>query len=102
LVGAVELAKGRAFSAGNDEKYADLKIRVCDPVFYLFVTTGYLSGYSWRLLKSSGVVGMDGEMIAALLADCAAGLTNQGVTDVALKQWCTNLVASPQVAATEE
>jgi hypothetical protein len=49
LVGAVELAKGGAFGA-SAEKYADLRIRVCDPILYLFFTTGRISLNSWRLI----------------------------------------------------
>ena len=39
LVGAIHLARGKAFGADGD-RYADLRVRVCDPVFYLFFTTG--------------------------------------------------------------
>jgi len=86
LVGSVELAKGSAFGSMG-EKYPDLEIRVCDPVFYLFFTTGRITANSWRLMESSGVVGMDGEMIAALLADNEVGVEN-GVFDAEiLKTW---------------
>ena len=50
LVGSVELAKARAFGSIG-EKYLDLQVRVCDPVFYLFFTTGRLTSASWQLLK---------------------------------------------------
>lgn len=73
LVGSVELAKGRAFGSVS-EKYTDLNIKACDPVFYLFFTTGRITANSWRLMDRSGVVGMDGEMIAALLADNNIGV----------------------------
>jgi hypothetical protein len=39
------------------------------------VTTGTFSSNAWRLLKSSGIIGMDGEMVAAFLADRGAGLS---------------------------
>lgn len=72
LVGAVDLAKGHAYGA-TDKKYQQLRLRVCDPVFYLFFTTGTISLDGWQLLERSGVVGMDGHMIAAFLADQKIG-----------------------------
>jgi hypothetical protein len=87
LVGAVELAKGGAFGA-SPEKYADLRIRVCDPIFYLFFTTGRISLNSWRLIERSGVAAMDGDMIAALLADRAIGVDADHTFQAdLLKQW---------------
>lgn len=86
LVGSVELAKGRAYSSVNS-KYPDLEIRVCDPVFYLFFTTGRISSDSWRLVDHSGVVGMDGEMVAAFLADRGVGTTNEGFDNSLLSDW---------------
>jgi hypothetical protein len=67
LVGAVELAKAKAFSSKSD-KYPELNIRASDPVFSLFMTTGKISSSTWTLLRNSGVVGMDGQMVAAFLA----------------------------------
>src|SRR5207248_5447145 len=77
LVGSVLLARSRAFSV-NTEKYIDLRIRACDPVFFLFFTTGQISAYGWTLLDSAGVIGMDGEMVASFLADNAIGIENNG------------------------
>jgi hypothetical protein len=68
----VVLARFHAFSV-NGEKYRDLLIRVCDPVFFLFVTTGRISSRGWTLLEAGGVIGMDGQMVAAMLADCRVG-----------------------------
>lgn len=72
VVGSIDLARGKAFGSATD-KYPDLDIRVCDPVFYLFFTTGDISADGWRLLDQSGVIGMDGQMVAAFLADHAVG-----------------------------
>lgn len=77
LVGATNLGRARVFGAPDDTKYPDLKIRVCDPVFMLFFTTGEISSYGWTLVRRSGVVAMDGEMVAAFLADKGVGVTNQ-------------------------
>jgi hypothetical protein len=80
LVGSVVLARSRAFSMTKDQ-YQDLAIRACDPVFFLFFTTGRISSYGWKLLASSGVVGMDGEMVAVFLADCNVGVQDTGDFD---------------------
>ena len=69
LVGSVRLASVRAFADLDPDKYPDLRIRVADPVFMLFFTTGRISIDGWQLVKKSGIVAMDGEMLAAFLAD---------------------------------
>lgn len=74
LVGAVTLGRARAFGGPKSAKYQDLNIAVCDPVFYLFFTTGRISADGWRLLLRSGVIAMDGEMVAAFLAEQGVGL----------------------------
>jgi len=63
------LASARAFADLDTSKYPDLQIRVADPVFMLFFTTGKISIDGWQLIKKSGIVAMDGEMVAAFLAD---------------------------------
>jgi hypothetical protein len=73
LVGAIHLAKSHTFGSGEN-KYNDLSVRACDPVIYLFFSTGRLSANSWTLLEKSGVVGMDGQMLAAFLADHQIGM----------------------------
>ena len=67
LVGAATLGRARAFAKGD--RYPDLRIRVCDPVVMLFFTTGQISVNGWALCNYSGVAAMDGEMLAAFLAD---------------------------------
>ncbi|GAI46185.1 unnamed protein product, partial [marine sediment metagenome] len=69
LVGSVNLATARTFADLDPNKYADLQIRVADPVFMLFFTTGKISIDGWQLITKSGIVAMDGEMLAAFLAD---------------------------------
>ncbi len=75
LVGAVELAIGGAYGSAVSP-YSDPRLRVCDPIFYLFFTTGQISSNSWRLLERRGVIAMDGEMVAAFLADREVALAN--------------------------
>jgi restriction endonuclease Mrr len=86
LVGAVHLARAHAFGSGG-EKYQDLSVRACDPVFYLFFTTGRLTANSWTLLECSGVVGMDGQMLGAFLADHTIGLIEGQFQERAFRDW---------------
>jgi hypothetical protein len=86
LVGAITL--GRANAIGSlDSPFPDLTIRVGDPVFALFLTTGTISSNAWRLLQRSGVIGMDGEMIAAFLADREAGIGASSFDSDAFCRW---------------
>lgn len=68
LVGSVQLARSRV-SSDTGQALAGLNMRLCDPVFYLFFTTGSISRDGWTLIDRSGVIGMDGESLAAFLAD---------------------------------
>jgi hypothetical protein len=77
LVGSVELASARAFSSSDPDKYPDLQIRVADPVFMLFFTTGEISVEGWRLIDRSGIVAMNGEMLATFLADHDVAITEE-------------------------
>ena len=86
LVGSVELAKGHAFSSRSD-KYPDLTVKPCAPVFCLFFTTGAISLDGWKLLAASGVVGMDGEMLAAFLADRRVANTTGGFDEDVFSAW---------------
>jgi restriction endonuclease Mrr len=86
LVGAVELAKGKSFGS-TAPKYGDLNVRVCDPVFYFFVTTGKLSGPTWNLLERGGIVGMDGHMVAAFLAGHKVGIKLDKFDEPTFDNW---------------
>ncbi len=88
LVGAVSLAKGKAFGSTADP-YEDLVLRPCDPIVYLFFTTGDFSANGWRLMQRSGVVGLDGEMLASFLASNEIGLDGKGFSEAAFKTWIT-------------
>jgi hypothetical protein len=87
LVGAVELARMRAYSTKPEARYKDLKVRLCDPVYCLFITTGLFSSDAWALLLRSGVVGMDGDMLCVYLAEKNAGLVNNQFTEDAFNAW---------------
>jgi hypothetical protein len=59
-------------------------------VFYLFFTTGRLSSNSWALLERSGVIGMDGEMVSAFLADHSIGIIDSEFSETEFRKWLTN------------
>jgi hypothetical protein len=84
LVGSVKLLAG---ATANRSRFPNLVMRSCDPVFLLFFTTGRLSSECWKLLDESGVVGMDGEMLAAFLADREIGCSNAGFDGNAFTAW---------------
>ncbi len=75
LVGAIALGRAHAFGSA-EAPFESLQIRVGDPVFAILITTGTMSKNAWRLLDRSGIIGMDGEMVAAFLADRGAGLSS--------------------------
>lgn len=91
LVGSVTLARARTFSEGDADKYSGLSIKVCEPVYFLFFTTGLISADGWRLLQRSGVVGMDGMMVADFLAGRGIALDGSGCPGEAeLIAWVRN------------
>jgi restriction endonuclease Mrr len=71
----------------NKNRFKKLKVRPCDPVFHLFFTTSRLSADAWELLDQSGVVGMDGEMLAAFLADREIGCSPSGFDALLFGAW---------------
>lgn len=85
LVGSVQLARAGAFAKSGS--LPGLDIRICDPVFYLFFTTGRISRDGWALMSSSGVVGMDGEMVAAFLADSEIGRDGGAFSPATFDDW---------------
>lgn len=86
LVGSVELAKSGVSGSAN-RRYEDLKIRVCDPTLVLFFTTGTVTSAGWRVAESSGVVTLDGEMLASLLAENEIGVKDGRYSDTAFSAW---------------
>lgn len=86
LVGSVELGRAKVFGSLNST-LDGLNIRVVDPVFVIFITTGTISLNGWRLLERSGVIGFDGEMIAAFLADRGAGILGTEFLAARFLEW---------------
>ncbi|MEF3402426.1 restriction endonuclease [Agromyces sp. CCNWLW203] len=73
LAGAVALARASTF-ADDGSALTRLDVRVFDPVFYLFLAAGPLSADSRRLASRSGIIALDGESVATLLADSGVGV----------------------------
>ena len=90
LVGSIELAKGRAFS-GVGENYDNLRIRVCDPVFYLFFSTGHITAPTWKLVTKSGVIAMDAHMLAWFLAGHEIGYRHGQLDKDEFRSWVGRL-----------
>ena len=78
LAGSVFLGRARAFP--REGPLPQLSIRACDPVIMLFFTTGQISSDGWALCRRAGIVAMDGEMLAAFLADKQVGMEFEGGT----------------------
>lgn len=85
IVGAVYLGRAGAAS-GESSPFPDMRIRVSDPVFTMLVTGGTLSSRAWELLERSGVIGVDGELLAAFLADRGVG-PGDDATPEEFKEW---------------
>ncbi|MCI0560930.1 MAG: restriction endonuclease [Nitrososphaera sp.] len=86
LVGAIELGRAKVFGSSTSP-IEGMDIRVADPVFAVFITTGSISLNGWNLLKRSGVVGLDGEMVAAFLADRGAGMDGDRFASNKFMEW---------------
>lgn len=79
LVGSVELARAKVF-AGAKDPLDELKVRLCDPIIYMFFTTGSFTRDSKELLSRSGVLSFEGMQISQFLADHGVGIVG-GVFD---------------------
>lgn len=86
MVGSVSLAKSKIY-AGSKDPLSNLQMRACDPVFFLFFTTGNISRDALDLLNKSGVVAMNGEQLAMFLADHGVGLLDGQFNDLEFRNW---------------
>lgn len=80
LVGSTQLARAKIYS-GSEDPLTDLSMRLCDPVFYLLITSGSFTSGSRRLIERAGIIAMDGGQLAQFLADHGKGIKD-GVFDV--------------------
>ena len=86
LVGSISLAKSKIY-AGSKDPLAQLQMRTCDPIFFLFFTTGSISKDAKDLLRRSGVVAMDGYQLAIFLADNGIGSVNDNFDPNVFRSW---------------
>lgn len=86
LVGSVELAKSKVF-AGRQDPLEELHARFCDPVIYLFFTTGRFTRDSKELMARAGIISFTGLQIAQFLADRGVGLTGGLFDSVSFNRW---------------
>ena len=92
LVGTVALLRG---IHADRRAYPNLLIRPCDSVFHLLVTTGRMSSEVWKEIDRSGVVGIDGEMLAAFLAARSIGSVDGTFKPSSLLQWISAFETYP-------
>jgi hypothetical protein len=88
LVGAISLLRANAVGSVK-YPFKNLRIRAVEPLFAILATTGSLSINAWRLLRESGVIGFDGEMIAAFLADQGICVQDSQLDVQAFNSWLT-------------
>jgi hypothetical protein len=89
LVGSVQLARAKVF-AGTTDPLEDLAAKVCDPVFYLFFTSGRFTRDSKDILSRSGVLSFNGLQIAQFLADHGVGLSGGAFDPRAFDAWLSS------------
>lgn len=99
LVGSVTLIGG---PTANLKPFPNLVIRACDPVFRMIVTTGRLSSDSWSLVDESGVVAMDGAMVAAFLSDRGIGYSDEGFNAGDFLTWLGTFANQPVQAVLDD
>lgn len=87
LVGSVQLAQAKAFGGDYHENFDKLDIKICDPILYVFITSGHITSSSWKLLERSGVIGFDGAMIANFLAENNIGITGGSFSADSFRSW---------------
>ncbi|WP_196943069.1 restriction endonuclease [Streptomyces sclerotialus] len=87
LVGSIQLARSGEYGFSGD-RYPDMKIRSCDPVFTIFMTSGTISRDAWSLCRNSGVIAIDGDSFSHILAQSDMKLsTANGQTVDELKKF---------------
>lgn len=86
LIGATAMARSKVFASSTDP-LSHFKARLCDPIISLIVTTGRFTRDSVSLLKSAGIMGMDGLQLSQFLADNEAGIINGVFSEPAFDTW---------------
>lgn len=86
LIGSVEIAL-RGISADEGRALTGLEMRPFDSVWRFFVTTGDFSRDALKLINASGLMGIDGLSVAAILADHAVVNGTHGVDPALFDAW---------------
>lgn len=86
LVGSVELARAKVFAGANDP-LEDLTVRLCDPIFYMFFTSGTFTRDSKELMTRSGVLAFEGLQLAQFIADHGIGTVEGAFCQSAFHEW---------------
>lgn len=92
LVGSIELLKAGTH-VSRYPQIGEHKVRICDPIYYLFFTTGRISADAWKLIDKSGIIGMDGEMISAFLSDQEVGAEDGFFKPEAFRSWVVQFIS---------
>lgn len=68
LIGSCELARAGIWPIQGAAYGQEMQIRPFDPIYALMITCGQISEPGRRILREAGVIGMDGPMLAQMLA----------------------------------
>lgn len=86
LIGSYQLAQFGMFGSSEVDE-VPFKFRPFEPVLISILTTGIISANTWVLVKKSGVLAMDGEMIAEYLMDKCVGVVDDNFSDERFFEW---------------
>ncbi len=86
LVGSVELARAKVF-AGSKDPLEELVMRLCDPIIYVFFTSGSFTRDSKQLMARSGVLAFEGLQIAQFIADHGVAIVDGVFDEAAFSKW---------------
>lgn len=86
LMGSIQLAQF-GVNADKGRALAQLDLKPYDSVMPFFITTGTFSRDAWSLIDQTGLVGMDGPTVAALLADHCVADVNGACEAEAFHAW---------------
>lgn len=98
LVGSAELARSKIF-AGSTDPLDALTARICDPIFYMIITSGKFTSDSRELIARSGIIALDQLQLAQLLADNGIGAQAETLTKAQLFDW---LETEPKLDVTDD
>lgn len=89
LVGSIEFARAKVF-AGSRDPLENLTARLCDPIIYLFFTSGKFTRDSKSLLDASGVLSFNGLQLGQFLADHGIGIDEDVFVAARFNRWLSS------------